>query len=107
VCLWWAPSTTSAPRMRVWGTHPGPKRLPWLPGYRSCLDRRGTTVVACAAAVLEPTQAARASFAGIEMPDRAVVLMTTVECGATSCGLFGQIAFFRQSPLWERETKWR
>jgi hypothetical protein len=33
--------------------------------------------------VLEPTQAARAFVASIERPDRAVVLMTTVKCGAT------------------------
>src|SRR2546423_1704830 len=51
--------------------------------HGSLLDRPGTAVVSCATASVDTTQAARASLAGTAMRDCAVVLVTTVNCGAT------------------------
>jgi len=47
------------------------------------LDDARTAVVSCAAVSLGTTEAARASFPGTATPDQAMVLVTTVHCGAT------------------------
>ena len=48
------------------------------------LDDARTVVVSCAAVALGTTEAAWASFTGTATPDRALVFVTTVNCGATS-----------------------
>jgi hypothetical protein len=47
------------------------------------LDDARTTVISGAAASLGTTEAVWASFTGTVTPDRAMVLVTTVNCGAT------------------------
>src|SRR5437879_9210233 len=47
------------------------------------LDDARTAVVSCAAVSLGPTEAAWTSFTDTATPDRALVLVTTVNCGAT------------------------
>jgi hypothetical protein len=49
--------------------------------HRPLLDDAGAPVVSCTAAPLGTPEAARASFAGIATPDRALGLVTTVKCG--------------------------
>ena len=51
--------------------------------HRAWLDDPGAAVVSCATATLDTLQAAWAPLACVETPSRAVVLMTTVNCGAT------------------------
>jgi hypothetical protein len=51
--------------------------------HRPLLDDARTIVVSCTAVALGTTEAARASFTGTATPDRALVLVTTVKCGAT------------------------
>jgi transposase-like protein len=75
---------------RRWGDDAGHGR--WHHG--SLLDRPGTAVVSCAAASLGTTEAAGASFAGTATPHRAMVLMTTVNCGAIH-----RIAYRRNAPF--------
>jgi transposase-like protein len=53
------------------------------------LDDARTAVVSCAAVSLDTTEAAGASFTGTATPHRAMVLMTTVNCGATNVHFFG------------------
>src|SRR5207245_8866835 len=48
----------------------------------SLLDAARAAVVSCPAASLGTTEAAWASFTSIATPDRALVLVTTVNCGA-------------------------
>ena len=59
------------------------RHRPWPRDHGSLLARPGTAVVSCATATVDATQATWASLAGAQAPDRAVVLMTTVNCGAT------------------------
>jgi len=47
------------------------------------LDDARTAVVSCAAVSLGTTEAAWTSFSDTATPDRAMVLVTTVNCGAT------------------------
>ena len=51
--------------------------------HRSLLDDPGTAVVSCATATLDTFQVAWAPLACVEMPYRTVVLVTTVNGGAT------------------------
>ena len=53
--------------------------------HRPWLDAARTAVVSCAAASLGTTEAARASFTDTATLDRAVVLVTTMNCGAIRC----------------------
>jgi hypothetical protein len=59
--------------------------------HRSGWDAARTGVVACAAGSLGATEAARASFTDTATPDRAMVRVTTVNCGATLCFLTANI----------------
>ena len=70
------PSCACVPYAADAPCHGGGDHGPWL-------DAARVAVVAGAAASLGTTEAAWAPFAGPATPDRAVVLMTTVHCGAT------------------------
>src|SRR5437899_575971 len=60
--------------------HGGRHHGPWLDDVR-------TAVVVCAAVSRGTPEAARTSFTGTATPDQAMVLVTTVNCGATQ-GVF-------------------
>ena len=47
------------------------------------LDEARTALVSCAPVALDTTEAAGASCMGTAAPDRTVVFVTTVNCGAT------------------------
>src|SRR5258708_2435722 len=50
-------------------------------------------VVSCTAVSLGTTEAARASFTGTATPDLAMVLVTTINCGAISPRSFSPVTF--------------